>query len=60
MHIQKGAFFASLVAFVVITWAIGTAELDLDLYRILVLSLVGACVVAVIGMAIAGRRARRE
>lgn len=60
MRIQKGAFFASLVTFVVITWAVGTAEFDFELYRVLALTLVGACVIAVIGMAITGRRARRK
>lgn len=59
MNLQKGTMYAGVVAFSTITWMVGTARLDLELYRILVLTLVGGCVLGVIGMAIAGIRAQK-
>lgn len=58
MNLQKGTVYGGVVAFSTITLMIGTARLDLELYRILVLTLVGGCILGVIGMAIAGMRAR--
>ena len=59
MNMRKGTMYAGVIAFFAITWMIGTAKLDLALYRVLVLTLVGGCIMGVIGMGIAGLRARK-
>lgn len=59
MNMRRGTLYAGVVTFFTITWMVGTARLDLALYRILVLTLVGGCILGVIGMGIAGMRARK-
>ena len=59
MYSRKTTFFAGLGAFVILTRLIGKMRLNVETFRILVFSLVGACIVGVIGMALAGIRAKK-
>ena len=59
MYAKKGTFYAGVALFLAVSWSVGTARLNLELYRYLVMTLVGGCVMGVIGMGIVGYRTKK-